>query len=140
MSEAIIIGLIIGIIFYELTDISPGGLVVPGMIAYYIYTPERILMTIIVSIISFLIVLILQRFIIVYGKRKFVIHILIATLLSYLFTLIGEELKIDFLLIPFIGFIIPGIISNEMSKQGPIKTLLALIIVSSLVGLTVYLL
>lgn len=140
MGEIILIGLIIGIIFYELTDISPGGLVVPGMIAYYIYTPERILMTIIISIITHLLMLIVQKYTIIYGKRKFVVHILLATILSLLVSLVGGWLDINFLLIPIVGYIIPGLVSNEMSKQGMFKTLIALLIVSGLVSLMVLLL
>lgn len=139
MGEIVLLGLIIGIVFYELTDISPGGLVVPGMIAYYVYTPERILMTIIISVISYLIMLIIEKQTIIYGKRKFVVHILLATLISYIAYLIGNQFELDFLLIPVIGFVIPGLISNEMSKQGVLKTLLGLIIVSGIVSLMVFL-
>ncbi len=139
MGEIVLLGLIIGIIFYELTDISPGGIVVPGMIAYYIYTPERILMTIIISVLTFLIMLIVERQTIIYGKRKFTVHILLATLISFILSLIGSQFNLGFLLIPVIGYVVPGLISNEMSKQGIIKTLLGLIIVSGIVSLAVLL-
>ena len=139
MGEIILLGLLIGIIFYELTGISPGGLVVPGIIAYYIYSPSRIVMTLVISIIAFLIVKLIANHFIIYGKRKFVVHIIIASIISFLFGLLGEGLDLLFLTIPIIGYIIPGIISNEMSKQGLLKTLLGLGIVSGIIGLVVLL-
>lgn len=139
MREIILLGLIIGIIFYELTEISPGGLVVPGMIAYYIFDPYRILMTVGISIISFFIVKLVNRYMILYGKRKYIMHIVIATILSTVISLISNKLNVSFLAIPVIGYIIPGIISNEMDKQGPIKTLIGLTIVTGIIGLLVLL-
>ncbi len=46
MYNLIILGIIISIIFYELTEISPGGVIVPGYIALFITQPGRIIMTI----------------------------------------------------------------------------------------------
>lgn len=139
MGEIILLGLLVGIVFYELTGISPGGLVVPGIIAYYIYTPSRIAMTLVISVIAYLIVRLIANQFIIYGKRKFVVHIIIATIISFLFQLLGEGLDLAFLTIPIIGYIIPGIISNEMNKQGLPKTLLALVIVSGIISLLVLL-
>ncbi len=139
MGEIILLGLIIGIIFYEFTGISPGGLVVPGMIAYYIYNPSRIIMTLVIGIITYLIVKIISNHVIIYGKRKFVVHILLAIVLSIIFELIGRQFSIPFLTIPMIGFIIPGIISNEMNKQGFFKTFLGLSFVSGIIALVVFL-
>ena len=134
MGEIILLGLIIGIIFYEITDISPGGIVVPGMMAYYIYNPARIGMTLIISIGTFFLMELICKYLIIYGRRKFVLHILVAILLSALFAGIGNLTGLNLLLIPTVGYIIPGIISNEMNKQGPLKTIIALLIVTALVA------
>ena len=44
----VLLGVIISIIFFEITNISPGGIIVPGLMALYIKQPERMLYTIIV--------------------------------------------------------------------------------------------
>lgn len=139
MAEIVLLGLIIGIIFYEITEISPGGLIVPGMIAYYIFDPYRIAVTIVVSLISLLIVKLISSQTILYGKRRFVLHIIVAILLTFLINAFGERFGIAYLTIPVIGFVIPGIISNEMNKQGMFKTLIGLFIVTGIISLLVLL-
>lgn len=139
MAEIILLGLIVGIIFYEITDISPGGLIVPGMIAYYIFDPYRIIVTVVVSLISLLIVKLISNHTILYGKRRFVVHIVVAILLTFLINATGQRYGFAYLTIPAIGFIIPGIISNEMNKQGILKTLTGLFIVTGLISLLVLL-
>ena len=140
MGEIIFLGLIIGIIFYELTDISPGGIVVPGILAYYLYDPSRILMTVIVSVIVYLVVRLLSGYMVLYGKRKFVVHVIMGVLLSALLGLVTKQFELHVLAIPLIGYIVPGIIGNEISKQGILKTVSALTIVVLLTGLVVYIL
>lgn len=140
MGEIIFLGLIIGIIFYELTDISPGGIVVPGILAYYLYDPSRILMTVIVGVIAYLVVRFLSGYMVLYGKRKFVVHVTIGVLLSALLSLVTQQFELYVLAIPLIGYIVPGIIGNEISKQGILKTVSALTIVVLLTGLVVYIL
>ena len=41
----LIIGILVSIIFYELTDISPGGIIVPGLLVMYFNSVERIIYT-----------------------------------------------------------------------------------------------
>ncbi|MFA5290681.1 MAG: poly-gamma-glutamate biosynthesis protein PgsC [Candidatus Izemoplasmatales bacterium] len=137
MGEIIFLGLVIGIIFYELTDISPGGIVVPGIIAYYLYDPARIAMTIAIGVVSYFIVKWLSRHLILYGKRKFALHIIIAVALGFLLSLLTESFELNVLDIPLIGYIIPGIIGHEIGKQGIVKTLVALCIVVLMTGLVV---
>jgi poly-gamma-glutamate biosynthesis protein PgsC/CapC len=140
MGEIILLGLVIGIIFFELTDISPGGLVVPGILAYYLYDPKRIAMTVGIAILTWLLVKWLQNHLVLYGKRKFVVHIVIAALIGFGISLLTEAFTLNLLDIPVIGFIIPGLIANETGKQGIIKTISAMAIVTLLTGLVVYLL
>ena len=49
----LILGIIISIIYYEITDISPGGIIVPGLLVMYITQPERILYTLVVALITY---------------------------------------------------------------------------------------
>ena len=69
-NDIIIFGIILSIIFYEITEISPGGLIVPAYIAFYINTPQRIIITIIAGILTFLIVKFISNHTIIYGRRK----------------------------------------------------------------------
>ena len=40
-NDIIIFGIILSIIFYEITEISPGGLIVPAYVAFYINDPQN---------------------------------------------------------------------------------------------------
>ncbi len=134
--ETLFIGLIIGFLFYELTGISPGGVIAPGYFALYVHQPNKIVMTIIITFIVWGLLEILSRNLIVYGRRK----LLIALLLSFSLKLILEQwiqplqhFPVD---LQSIGYIIPGLIANEMSRQRWIPTISALAIVTAIVFFT----
>ena len=131
--QLFIIGLVIGFIFYELTGISPGGVIVPAYLALFMHEPQRIAMTIIIALVIYLIINFLGSYLILYGRRKF----LLAVVLSFFLKLLIEariqpisRMTID---LQSIGYIIPGIIANELGRQKIIPTLLSLGIVSLLI-------
>jgi len=131
ITEALLIGLVVGIVYYELFDLSPGGVITPGNFALYADQPFRMLTTIVVALFTLAIINYLSRHLILYGKRKFLVTLLIGFLLKMLLDLYffpnintGVELLT-------IGFIIPGLIANEMFRQSPLKTIYSLGIVTS---------
>jgi poly-gamma-glutamate biosynthesis protein PgsC/CapC len=131
--ESLLIGLIIGIIFYEIWGLSPGGVITPGYFALFIHQPNRIFVTVIIALVVWGILELLSRNLILYGKRKF----LLALLLGFCGKLIIESfiqplafVHIDLL---SVGYIIPGLMANEMSRQNILKTLAATGIVSVVV-------
>ena len=50
MAELLILGVIVSIVFYELTDITPGGLIVPGIMVAHIGQPLRMVYTLLIAI------------------------------------------------------------------------------------------
>lgn len=44
--DVVALGVVVSILFSELTQLSPGGLVVPGYLALCLKTPERIVYTV----------------------------------------------------------------------------------------------
>ena len=48
--EYFFIGLVIGFVFYELTDVSPGGVIAPAYCALYVHEPMRIVVTIAIAL------------------------------------------------------------------------------------------
>lgn len=128
MYEIIFLGIIISIIYYELTDISPGGIIVPGVMVFYINQPERMLYTVLIAVVTYYIIKLLSHYLIIFGKRKYSLTLLVAIILNLVFIkIIG---LLPFLMdVSLIGYIIPGIISNDFSKQGITKTVFSLGIV-----------
>jgi len=133
--QAIGTGIFISFIFTELTGLLAGGLIVPGYFAIFWDQPARILMTSILALLTFLIVSILSNFIIIYSRRRFMATVLTGYVLGWLLS----TYFIDFIPVSMdvrvIGYIVPGLIANDMIKQGIIKTIISALIVTVVVRL-----
>lgn len=129
----IIIGVIISLIFFELTDISPGGIIVPSVLVLYISRPERLLFTLFISLITFGFVKLLSRFVLIYGKRRFAILIIVSIAFNFIFGLLLNAISSGLITVSAVGYIIPGIIASTLYKQGIKRTMPALIIVTGFI-------
>jgi poly-gamma-glutamate biosynthesis protein PgsC/CapC len=131
--QLFIIGLIVGFIFYELTGISPGGVIAPAYLALFIYEPDKIIMTIVLSLLIFLIIRFLSSHLILYGRRKFLLAVVLSFFLKLLIETQIQTLDIVKPDLQSIGYIIPGLIANEMGRQKIVPTLLGLGIVTLII-------
>ena len=137
----VILGVLLAIIFYELTDISPGGIIVPGLLAMYYMNPIRILYTVGIALITYLIVKLISRYLIIFGKRRFVLMIIIGLVLNLILDLCLGAFNLSSLGLSLIGYTISGIIANETYKQGVVRTIPSLALVTGvtiLFGLLIY--
>ena len=135
----IILGILVSIIYYEITGISPGGIIVPGLLVLYISQPERLVYTLAVAIITFIIVKLLSKFLIIYGRRRFVVMIIVSIIINVSLQLTLRVLSLNMLNISLVGYTIAGLIANDMYRQGIKKTLPSLVIVTGIVELLVLL-
>lgn len=133
--QAIGIGIGISLVFYEIVGLSPGGIVVPGYIALFLNQPFRILITLAIALLTYFIVILLSNHIIIYGRRRFFSMVIIGFLLKWLIEEIIIKIPISGIELRSIGYIIPGLIANEMRRQGIFPTLYSLAIVSIIVHL-----
>lgn len=139
LSDIIILGIIVSIIYYEFTEISPGGMIVPGYIALFLDEPLRILITLSLSIVVMYIVNFLGEYAIIYGKRKFALMIFISFLLRFVFKEGLSNMDFSIAGIAVIGYIVPGIAAQEMDRQGIIKTTSSILIAACIIKLLVLL-
>ena len=118
------IGMVLSLFLTETLGVTAGGIIVPGYIAMNLENPERLVITFGVSIITFLLIKLLSQFIMIYGKRRLVLALLIGFLFGYLSrseNMIAAGLgTTDFIVI---GNIIPGLIANWMDRQGVLRTI-----------------
>lgn len=133
--QAIGIGVMVSFAFYEIVGFSPGGIVVPGYIALFLDQPVRILITLAVALLTYFAVKILSNYIILYGRRRFLTMVLVSFLLKWLIEEMVIKMPISGIELRSIGYIIPGLIANEMRRQGIFPTIYSLAIVSILVRL-----
>ncbi|SVE30758.1 uncharacterized protein METZ01_LOCUS483612, partial [marine metagenome] len=121
--------MVLSLFLTETLGVTAGGIIVPGYIAMNLDNPSRLIVTFGISIIVYLIIKILSNFILVYGKRRLVMALLLGFLLGYftrsenniLSSLLNTELIV-------IGNIIPGLIANWMDRQGVLRTIFTVII------------
>lgn len=132
------IGIVVGFIFYELVGLSPGGVVVPGYLALTFHSPTMVLTTIAVALITYLAVKGVSNFAVLYGRRRFMAMILMGFLIKWVLEGVIIRVPIVNLEIVAIGYIVPGLLANEMKRQGIISTLICTGIVVVIVRLILY--
>ena len=138
--QAIGIGIAVSFLYYELVGLSPGGMVVPGYLALFFLQPNRIITTLLVALLTYFSVHILSNYIILYGRRRFLAAILLGFLMKWLIEGFIVKMPISGIELQTIGYIIPGLIANEMRRQGIFPTLYSLAIVAGIVHLILLLL
>ena len=126
------IGLVVGLLFTEMFGIATGGLIVPGYIALALHRPFDIVVTLGASFITLGIVRALSTFLIIYGRRRTALMILIGYTIGMLANEWPGATRLEY---DVIGFIIPGLIAIWMDRQGILQTLASLTIVSIIVRL-----
>ena len=132
------IGMILSLFLTETLGVTAGGIIVPGYIAMNLESPERLIITFGISILTFLIIKLLSKFIMVYGKRRLVLALLIGFLLGYLSrseNMITAGLGTTEFMV--IGNIIPGLIANWMDRQGVLRTISTVLITAGITKLCI---
>lgn len=140
MYETFFIGLILAVLYVELMDIYPGGIIVPAYIALYLDQPLRVLATVLIALLSLLTYKLLSRFFILFGRRRFVMLLLLGALWGQLLFLITPHVFAGAMEFRMIGWVIPGLLANNCEKQRFLATLASLFTVSGLTYFVVKLL
>jgi gamma-polyglutamate biosynthesis protein CapC len=136
VEAAVGLGVILSLLFSELIGASAGGIVVPGYIAMYLHRPTMIIGTLLVSLATLVIIKVISKFSLLYGKRRMVLSILIGFILGWATrNIIFVNMTVYDLKMQSIGYIIPGLIANWMERQGIFRTVFTMIIAAVLVRL-----
>lgn len=129
MNEIVFFGILVAIVFTEVTGLSPGGLVVPAYFALFLYSPRRIVSTIILAFICLGVVRVCSRWMILYGRRRYFVFLAVGMLLKMALGASGLGI------VGTIGYLVPGLLGRDMEKQGVAKTLISLTIVTAMIVL-----
>jgi gamma-polyglutamate biosynthesis protein CapC len=130
------VGLAVSLLFSEMFGIAAGGMIVPGYLALSLTRPLDVALTVGAGFATYAVVHTLSSFMIIYGRRRTVLMILIGYLIGMLVrwatgsfgSVAGVELEV-------VGFIIPGLIAIWLDRQGIVETVAALITASVVVRL-----
>ena len=130
------IGMVLSLFLTETLGVTAGGIIVPGYIAMNLDSPSRLIVTFGISLIVYLIIKVLSNFILIYGKRRLVLALLLGFLLGYFMrsenNILNGLMDTDFIVI---GNIIPGLIANWMDRQGVLRTIFTILITAGVTKL-----
>jgi poly-gamma-glutamate biosynthesis protein PgsC/CapC len=122
----IALGLMFSLVCYLTTNLSPGGMITPGWLALTLVEDlQRAAMVVGVTVLTYVSVLMLQKVVILYGKRLFSAVVLTGVILQATVMIV---LQLEFPLMyanQTLGFIVPGLIAYQLIRQPKGATLLA---------------
>ena len=135
LQQAIGLSIIMGFLSTELLGLFTGGLISAGYLAFYVEQPYRILSTLALALVADGLTLLIGRAVILYGRRRFMLTVILGILLGWLYESqayylsgISQDLRV-------IGYIIPGLLANDMCKQGIWRTVLMVLVCTLLIRL-----
>ena len=133
----IVAGIVLGLLFTELTGLSPGGIIVPGYLALFLKNPLEIAFTLLASVGVMLLLKLISGFFFLFGRRRYVLCLLLGITLKLAIEHFTQGLPVmgNRADIHLVGWLIPGIMANDMYKQGILRTLLAAAAVTAMVFL-----
>lgn len=128
------ISVILSLITEEFFGVSPGGVIVPGVLAlHFYYYPSALAILFISFIVYLLIEYVFSKFIILYGKRRYSLSILLALLIKIVIDYSTSIMPFALVAYRGIGAITPALLANTYSKQGIFITLLSTFVVSVII-------
>lgn len=139
---ALVVGVVISILFYERVQLTTGGAIVPAYLTMALPAPLYVVSTLVIGYATYLIVnKVIGRRVILYGRRKFEIEVLVGIVLVGGATLVGSLLgRLDPYLygLGAVGMLIPGVLAHDMFRQTPRKTLIAVAATTGILAAFVY--
>ncbi|MEM7734233.1 MAG: poly-gamma-glutamate biosynthesis protein PgsC/CapC [Deinococcota bacterium] len=126
---AILVGIVLGIIIYQRTGLTTGGIVVPGYLALFMREPGHIAVTLGLASMTYIIVYQgLRRRYMLWGRQLFESEVVTTLLLQLVWLVVLAGLATRFggnaQSLYGIGVLLPSLIAHDMGKQGVNKTLL----------------
>ncbi|MDT0450120.1 poly-gamma-glutamate biosynthesis protein PgsC/CapC [Streptomyces hesseae] len=127
----IALGLLFSLVCYLTTNLSPGGMITPGWLALTLVEDlQRAAMVVGITVLTYLGTLLLQRHVILYGKRLFAAVVLTGVVLQATLHIILQQQFPLMYANQTLGFIVPGLIAYQLVRQPRGATLLATATVS----------
>lgn len=128
---ALSIGLVLSLVCYLVTNLSPGGMITPPWLALLLVEDARraaIVAAVIVA--TYGLMRLVQRVVILYGKRLFATVVLVAVFLQVTVSLFLIDLFPTLFATTTLGFIVPGLVAYQLIRQPILATVAATTLVT----------
>lgn len=132
-NQAIILGVLVSLIYTEITGFS-AGLIIPGYLALNLHSPVRLAYTLLVALAALGLCQLLARVVILYGRRRFAVLILLTFLIG------AAAGWLNIVPVSVVGVVLPGLIAREFDRQGVLNTLLSMAVTTGFTALCLLLL
>lgn len=140
VSVSIGIGLVVSLLLTELFALAAGGMVVPGYLALFLDKPIVLALTLGAAFLTWRIAQSVSQRVIVYGKRRTALMILVGFLTGFTVRLVATQFAgtpdgpapADFAIV---GYIIPGLMAIWIDRQGLVETFSVVLTASCIVRL-----
>lgn len=140
---AIGLGLVVSLLFTEAFGLAAGGMIVPGYFALQFHRPLDIGITLLVALATYLVVFVVSKVAIVYGRRRIVLMMLVGFVLGHSVRMLlapggawGASVETtQESVICVIGYIVPGLIALWFDRQGTLETVGTVLTASAVVRL-----
>jgi poly-gamma-glutamate biosynthesis protein PgsC/CapC len=119
-------GVVLALIYTEITGILPGGIIVPAALALSMESPGRVAATILAALVALAAYRGLASFFLIYGRRRFVMMLLLGALIGQLWLLLWPRLAAPSIDLRVVGWIVPGLLANNLERQKIPPTLASL--------------
>lgn len=134
---SVALSVLYSLLMYEGFGWLTGGMISAGYLSLYVQQVPRVLTTLLLAAFLCAAARLLTKFTLFFGRRRFFFMIIAGMVLTWItekyllpYIPVVEDMRI-------IGRLIPGLIANDMFRQGFFRTLLILLLSVSLVRLTV---
>jgi len=134
--ELFFIGLVVTLAFIGITGYFPGGIIVPAYMVLFVDQPLRLFGTLVIAVLSWALYRLASKYLILFGKRRFIFLILTGATGAFLLSYILPQFFPGTVELKVIGWVIPGLIASQFEKQGPAITLSAMAIVLTILYFT----
>jgi poly-gamma-glutamate biosynthesis protein PgsC/CapC len=138
----IILGIVVSTIIYKRTGLTLGGVIVCGYLALFVGQPIHIIVTLTISYFTYQIVYkVLQKRYMLNGRSLFEVEILVGLVFQVLWLMTIKLLgiiNIDLTILYSIGFVLPGVVSHDMGRQGPRNSIGSILLGVFIVSLIIF--
>jgi poly-gamma-glutamate biosynthesis protein PgsC/CapC len=108
----------------------PGGIIVPVYFAMYMYQPRRIIGTLAIAFIVVLVYKLLSKKLLIFGRRRFVFLLVLSIFVTLIINSFTNTYSLETIGYRTLGAIVPGLLGNNIARQGFVVTLVSLFIIT----------
>jgi len=124
--ETLLVGVVVALAFIEISGVWPGGIIVPGYLALSLDRPERAAWTLAAAFLALGLYRLLSRYLLLFGRRRFAVMLLLGAAWAAAGAILLPRLASGPFDLRVVGWVIPGLIANQLGRQKTLPTLAGL--------------